>query len=1088
MTSSRQKNLHHGREKNKKKKKKVLENSNLFSTPEESTSIYNKLKYNIKYIINKQDSDLINEEKLFLKKLLSSNKIYNLDKSDYNLEIKNKVKTKIKTKNININKNGISHFNNLLNHKSSKTLLLKAEANQLSYGNDNIDLSELSNCSNVKDTDKKKVENSKSNVLSRSTSALNKKNFAESLARDENTKKSFDKLSQLSDFEYQAKSSVNNKNKRKADEDLLEERIRNYMKADPLYQDKNLTKANRRAILKIFEDKDKAEQLKIEQERDRAPLIFCESMPNLNSPVEKSRVNLTISSSTLNGGPSSCSPAFVQMNQSTPVLSSITFQATKNPEEVKFEKISKQKELKSKTDRINGVILEVSTKQANEISNLKLCNKKKLEELTANLRSNGTEESELQKNLNQEIKVHENILNNLISTQKAILEPLQNEQMNLNEELKEIESDINKINYVNNLSDDFDMQLLSNSKIDSLINSFTAPEKDIPKQNNSSDISFLINNDSSRSKQSETLDITDDVFNISNNLNVGIENTSTTDKTHESTCLTNSSSNTIINTSKTQNTKNSDDKQIRTNVQQFKSNPQPRQTVQDENKDPKFNQIFNLEQDKINDTKNNNQQQQLQKIFQFTANSNNTINTHAQKTNNLTWPTPVLASQNGTTNTNSISTSNNFTASFDDPTAWSNYITMRNKNIDSLIERRMVELKKPFEQSDKSILPERDSEEWYDFRYHARESFDVYIYGNGLIDYKDDMVKRHKEISRSTGIPYENIRTSIQKRDHENNVFYFKLGLKTLNDFVKALYPWHPKAFKYGIKCTRAAIDFLKPMILEVDRNKSLKSTEGIAAVKNLEKYYSIENVNRIQYKDPKNTKLPDVITNKLNCNFSKLSLLSKGLKNGIQFDLTNSTHQISFGLLRLLHLCIKCGSKDCNEKICKELSCFKCLEDGHTVLQCSSKVKCRNCNGPHLCTSDLCPVLLDWSINSKQNYFIIDFLLGEGIITHPLQAFKTRLSEEDFDNHESGREDEKAEDNFKIAQQVLQIINPKLDDQQAQLRHLVETTKTNTAQIISNTARITKCEDDITDLKSMKQMMFEIHNKIVNSTEHPKH
>lgn len=67
-------------------------------------------------------------------------------------------------------------------------------------------------------------------------------------------------------------------------------------------------------------------------------------------------------------------------------------------------------------------------------------------------------------------------------------------------------------------------------------------------------------------------------------------------------------------------------------------------------------------------------------------------------------------------------------------------------------------------------------------------------------------------------------------------------------------------------------------------------------------------------------------------------------------------------------------------------------------------------------------------------------------------------------------------------------MINPKLDDQQAQLNHLFEVTKSNTTQIVSNTARITKCEEDITDLKTMKQMMFEIHNKIVNSTEHPKH
>lgn len=88
------------------------------------------------------------------------------------------------------------------------------------------------------------------------------------------------------------------------------------------------------------------------------------------------------------------------------------------------------------------------------------------------------------------------------------------------------------------------------------------------------------------------------------------------------------------------------------------------------------------------------------------------------------------------------------------------------------------------------------------------------------------MIQRHNEITRCTGVKQENILKSQPIQDYVQNQLYYKLSLKNLSDFVKILYPWPVDAFKNGIRCTRAPIDFLQPTILEVDRNTNLKSTE----------------------------------------------------------------------------------------------------------------------------------------------------------------------------------------------------------------------------------------------------------------------
>ena len=136
---------------------------------------------------------------------------------------------------------------------------------------------------------------------------------------------------------------------------------------------------------------------------------------------------------------------------------------------------------------------------------------------------------------------------------------------------------------------------------------------------------------------------------------------------------------------------------------------------------------------------------------------------------------------------------------------------------------------------------------------------------------------------------------------------------------------------------------------------------------------------------------------------------------------------------------------------------------------------------GPHLCSSDLCPVLVSWSIIDKRNKFIIDFLLGEGIISHPIDAFgpKIRLTREEYDNYECGRTDEKSEEIFKTVNQVMTIINPLIENHSNQINHLNNVTKSNTEQIASNTARISTCENNIESILSMKDMLKQIHTKL---------
>jgi len=120
-----------------------------------------------------------------------------------------------------------------------------------------------------------------------------------------------------------------------------------------------------------------------------------------------------------------------------------------------------------------------------------------------------------------------------------------------------------------------------------------------------------------------------------------------------------------------------------------------------------------------------------------------------------------------------------------------------------------------------------------------------------------------------------------------------------------------------------------------VNRDRYLNSDEFKTTRENLEKHWSISNLQRISFKDQKNPALPEVVTNKLECRFSKLSKLSACLRNGVLLDSTGYKHIVSFGLLKLLNLCIKCGQKYCSEKTCREVGCIKCWDEHPSGYKC---------------------------------------------------------------------------------------------------------------------------------------------------------
>lgn len=254
-----------------------------------------------------------------------------------------------------------------------------------------------------------------------------------------------------------------------------------------------------------------------------------------------------------------------------------------------------------------------------------------------------------------------------------------------------------------------------------------------------------------------------------------------------------------------------------------------------------------------------------------------------------------------------------------------------------------------------------------------------------------------------------------------NKIFY-KVNVATLFDFIKMLLPWPNDAFKSGIKTMRAPIEFLKPTILDVDRKYDI-GEKATSTIINVEKYWSITNMTRAQYIDQKTN--TEVIQNKCYCKFTRLSLLSKAIRKRIHLDITSTSHPVSLTPLKLINLCIKDGRAH-SEKNCKETSCYRCQGTDHLAIKCENPLKCINCGGPHLCTSDACVYLVRKS--AEENYFIINFLLHESIISHPTQAFRTCLTADEYDCYITNKVDENHILAEKIRDEVIVALTPAIE------------------------------------------------------------
>lgn len=393
--------------------------------------------------------------------------------------------------------------------------------------------------------------------------------------------------------------------------------------------------------------------------------------------------------------------------------------------------------------------------------------------------------------------------------------------------------------------------------------------------------------------------------------------------------------------------------------------------------------------------------------------------------------------------------------------------------MESHVNLQLLHINKPIDEQDKKILPPRESEDWYDLKY-LRPSYDVYIIGDGLKDYTDDIYVRHAEISRCTGIKKDNIISSNQRMDFMSNKIFYKVIVQTLFDFIKMLLPWPNDAFKCGIKSMRAPIDFLKPVILDIDRKFDIKSEKATSTIINAEKYWSITNITRAQYFDQKTN--VEVIQNKCYCKFTKMHLLSKAIKKRIQLDITSMSHSISLTPLKLINVCIKDGRSH-SEKSCKESNCYRCQSNDHVALNCGNPLKCVNCGGPHLCTSDACVYLVRKSVD--ENWFVINFLLNEGIITHPTQAFRTCLNAEEYDCYVTDKIDENQILSDKIRTEVITALAPSIEQNAKNIMNLQNTVQMHTQKFVEVDRNFEKLNEQLS-IQSNKLDSLNVHQ--VNS------
>jgi len=1111
--------------KNKIEGEKNILNLNLYKNQSSS-----ELNFLINALMSKSYDNTISDKNFY-----NLDKIINKSDIDYSNQNSKKIinhKPKIKDKN-NIISNNNGKSAKIINNKT-KTL------NKFSHKSTEFNLSYDESQASKRDF----IQTSNSSLDELNGKKQNKKQTnsrkqLDACSNDLAIRTAFNEISNKTNDEFKcsAVAMLNKKRSFRSDVNEIDEtELRNFLKDNP-GQGRYLTQANRITISNLIREKRKRESALLEAKEANERLLSNQlqstmlNTPNL-SPVESARTsfkenddNLSQVSIIVNNDDS----VFVEESSNQSKKLKITNSSVMTVEEL--EQLSSKKtlisEIEHKSTNLNNDYMNLRRTQLDELNNLRSSHKTRLDTLIKELREKNLEEHTVQEEVKKLSEIHSKVLTDISNKHNDEAVELGRLIADLNARKSTIESEITQLLYIStNLEPNVNSEVMDTSSLECLnrsqqsntksnlsnsntiTNSTSNNSKTNPKLNKTQP-KQVDNLNSGKTKSDQKSSTSTELTNLSTTIHIENQRpptkeqnvnltTQTLTNTNAQPPLTNLTvqsasqfnfsknsgtemSNLFNRVTVPHNTTNQNSNDALLPINQQPVQPQPTQPPSTVNSD-----IRQLENPCINVPKQDLQSKQseigvlnanvLSKIDPKTLFKNNNEMTNILKENQANNP-----SLNKFTNKHDNIQFNIDPSAISNNQYWQIALKERNDKIDVAVAQKINEMKKPIEQRNLNLLPNQSAEEWYDIRYCNRESWEVYIFGNGLVHYKDDMTQRHNEITRCTGIKSENILKSQPIQDYVQNHLYYKVSLKTINDFVKILYPWPVDAFKHGIRCTRAPVDFLQPTILEVDRNANLKSTEANQALLNLEKYWSIENVKRIQFKNLKNPKLPEVISNKLSCNFVKLSLLSKALKSGIQFDLTNCTHFVTFGNIKLLPICIRCGEKSCNERTCKEVSCYKCLDDNHIATACTNGIKCRNCAGPHLCSSDLCPVLVNWSIIDKRNKFIIDFLLGEGIISHPIDAFgsKIRLTREEYDNFECGRSDEKSEELFKTVNQVMTIINPLIESHSTQLSQLNIATKSNTEQIASNSARISTCENNIESILSMKDMLKQIHSKL---------
>ena len=187
-------------------------------------------------------------------------------------------------------------------------------------------------------------------------------------------------------------------------------------------------------------------------------------------------------------------------------------------------------------------------------------------------------------------------------------------------------------------------------------------------------------------------------------------------------------------------------------------------------------------------------------------------------------------------------------------------------------------------------------------------------------------------------------------------------------------------------------------------------------------------------------------------------------------------SHSISLTPLKLINVCIK-DSRSHSEKSCKESNCYRCQSNDHVALNCENPLKCVNCGGPHLCTSDACVYLVRKSVD--ENWFVINFLLNEGIITHPTQAFRTCLNAEEYDCYVTDKIDENQILSDKIRTEVITALAPYIEQNAKNIMNLQNTVKMHTQKFVEVDRNFEKLNEHLS-IQSNKLDSLNVHQ--VNS------